>query len=70
MESDGDKNLESNIKRKSSDSMLDGGNVLQPFRFRLGAVLADRDFRKFMEGQFRFVLYCGSLLWILYWIKA
>lgn len=69
MDPDG-KNLESNIKRKSGDSMLDGGNVLQPFRFRLGTVLADRDFRKFVEGQFRFVLYCGSILWILYWIKA
>ena len=69
MDTDG-KNLESNIKRKSGDSMLDDSNVLQPFRFRLGTVLADRDFRKFVEGQFRFVLYCGSLLWILYWIKA
>lgn len=69
MDPDG-KNLESNIKRKSGNPLPDDGNVLQPFRFRLGTVLADRDFRKFVEGQFRFVLYCGSLLWILYWIKA
>ena len=69
MDPDG-KNLEPNIKGKSGNFMSDDGNVLQPFRFRLGTVLADRDFRKFVEGQFRFVLYCGSLLWILYWIKA
>jgi len=70
MESDGDKNLESNIKRESSNIMPSTGHVLQPFRFRLGTVLVDPGVRKFVESKFRIVLYSGVILWIIHFITS
>jgi len=70
MESDGDKNLESNIKRESSDTMSSNGHVLQPFRFRLSTILADPSVRKFVESKFRIVLYSGIILWIIHFIAS
>ena len=69
MDPDG-KNLESNIKTKSGNPLPDDGNVLQPFRFRLGAVLADPSVRKFVESKFRIVLYSGVILWIIHFIAS
>ena len=68
MESDGDKNLESNFKRKPGNAMPDASDVLQPVWLRHNPVLAYRKFRQHLESQFRIVLYCGVILWGLYTI--
>ena len=57
------KNLENNSDRQSSDLEHDAGPILQPVRFRYSSVLADPTDWKFMGREFRFVLYCGIVLW-------
>jgi hypothetical protein len=59
-------NLAKNTDGKPSNMVHDGRTVLQPVRFRRGSVLVDPTNWKFVESEFRFVLYCGSLLWALY----
>ncbi len=40
--------------------------VFQPFGVRRRPILASRDDWKFVMGEFRFVLYCGIILWVIY----
>jgi hypothetical protein len=44
----------------------DVSSVFQPFGVRRRPILADRDDWKFATSEFRFVLYCGIILWALY----
>ena len=55
-------------KRKTINDVFNFGSFLQPIRIRHYTVLADTMDRKFMEGQCRFILYSGVLLWALYFI--
>jgi hypothetical protein len=65
---DGDtgKNMEKNISGKSISNIFNVGAFFQSIRVRCGSVFSDITNRKFMEGELRLVLYCGSILWILY----
>ena len=59
-------NLEKNINEQSSNMVHDDRTVLQPIRVRHHSVLADSGNWQFVEREFRFVLYCGSLLWLIH----
>jgi hypothetical protein len=65
---DGDKqkNVEKNVSRQSLSNIFNDGSVLQSIWVRCRSVFPDITDRKFMESELRFVLYCGSVLWILY----
>ena len=65
MDSDS-RNLEKNFIGQPSDMVRDDSSVLQSVRIRRGSVLADPVNWQFMESEFRFVLYSGTLLWALY----
>lgn len=59
-------NLAKNTHGEPSDLVHDDRSVLQSVRLRRHSVLADPINWKFMEGELRFVLCCGSILWALY----
>jgi hypothetical protein len=66
-EMDGDNtHLEKNPNGESGNMVHDDSTVLQSVRVRHRPVLADFDNWKFVESEFRFVLYCGSLLWLIF----
>lgn len=45
-------------------------DVFQPFWVRCRSMVASTKNRKFIEGQCRFVLYSGIILWIIYLIST
>lgn len=58
---------------QTKNNQIEPGNVVhdvstifQPFGVRRRPILADRDDWKFAMGEFRFVLYCGLILWAIY----
>ena len=58
---------------KDKNNQIELGNmvhdvspVFQPFRVRRSPILASREDWKFASREFRFVLYCGIILWTLY----
>lgn len=57
------KNLENNPDRQSSDLEHDVSPILQSIRLRHSSVLADPADWQLMGREFRFVLYCGIVLW-------
>ena len=59
-------NLEGDVSRQSLPNLFNVGIVFQSFWIRRSSIFSDIMDRKFMESQFRFVLYCGSILWIIY----
>ncbi len=65
---DGDKqkNMESNISRQSLPNLFNVSTFLQSFRIRCGSIFSDIMDRKFMESELRFVLYCGTIFWVIY----
>lgn len=58
--------LEKNPNGQSSHLVHDDSSVLQSVRVRRGSVLADPVNWQFVESEFRFVLYSGTILWALY----
>jgi hypothetical protein len=50
----------------SEGSILDDSSILQSFWIRCRAVFPNITDRKFMEGQFRNVLYSGILFWFIH----
>ena len=69
---DGDSKTHTQVKKKRTSSSLpkrhvpNVGTVLQSFWVRCRSVFSDIMDRKFMESQLRYVLYCGSILWIIF----
>jgi hypothetical protein len=61
-----DKNMEKPILGQVSNLVHDDRVILQPVRFRYSSVLADVSNWKFMASELRFVLYSGSIFWIIY----
>jgi hypothetical protein len=55
-----------NNQIKPSNMVYDVSSVFQPFGVRRSPVLVDRDNWKFITSEFRFVLYCGIILWAFY----
>ena len=55
-----------NNQVKPGNMDYDVSPVFQPFGVRRRPILASRDDWKFVMGEFRFVLYCGIVLWVIY----
>jgi len=62
----GSTHLEKNLNGQSSHLVHDDSPILQPIRVRRHSVLADFANWQFVESEFRFVLYSGTLLWIIF----
>ena len=65
---DGDKqkNVEKNVSRQSLSNIFNVGIIFQSIWVRCRSVFPNITDRKFMESELRFVLYCGTFLWIIY----
>ena len=58
-------NLEKDLPRQSITTIFNVGFILQSFWIRCNSIFFNIINRKFMEIQFRVVLYCGILFWTL-----
>lgn len=47
---------------------IDAGTILQSVWIRCRTIFPNITDRKFMEGELRFVLYSGVILWTLYFV--
>ena len=66
MDDDSEKqNLEKNVSGQSLPNMFNVGIILQSLWIRCRSVFSDVMDREFMESQFYFVLYCGSIFWFV-----
>jgi hypothetical protein len=65
---DGDKqkNVEENLSGQSFTNIFNAGFVFQSIWFRCRSIFPLVTDRKFMESELRFVLYCGTVFWIIY----
>jgi hypothetical protein len=65
---DGDKqkNVEKNVSRQSLSNIFNVGIIFQSIWVRCRSVFPNITDRKFMESELRFVLYCGTFLWVIY----
>ena len=60
------KNVEKSVSRQSFPNIFNVGIVFQSIWFRCRSIFPDITDRKFMESELRFVLYCGTFLWVIY----
>lgn len=68
---DGDSEKRGNKKTgQISNSVDDGGSVLQSTGVRHSSVLVDTGNWKFVESELRFVLRCGVILWTIHIIST
>lgn len=63
---DGDSYLAKNIYKQPLDMVFDDCNVCKSLRLRHNSISVDLLHRKFVESEFRFVLYSGAIFWIVY----
>ena len=65
---DGEKqiNMEVNFSRQPLTNMFNGGSFLKSIWIRCNSIFSNIMDRKFMESELRLVLFCGSVLWIVY----
>ena len=68
---DRDKNNKTNKTQRTSSTIIerpvpDASSLLQSFWIRCRSVFPNITDRKFMESQFRIVLYCGILFWLIH----
>ena len=69
---DGDsKNKNKILGEKTENGDLQGddpisGSILQSIWFRCRSVFPDITNGKFMESELRYVLYCGTIFWIIF----
>lgn len=68
MDVDSEKYTGRNIK-PACDMGNDDSSILQSNGFRHSSILVDTGNWKFVEGEFRFVLYCGIVLWAIHFIS-
>jgi hypothetical protein len=67
MDNDGKtKNMERNTPRQHISNMSNDGTFLQSIWVRCRTIFSDIMDREFMESESRFVLYCGTILWIIF----
>ena len=59
-------NVEKDPPRQPIAGIFNACTIFQSFWIRCRSIFPDITNRKFMEGELRFVLYCGGILWILY----
>lgn len=73
METDGDSQTKK-LKRKRKESVIFQRYffsvmfILQPIWVRCRTIYINKNNGKYLERQFRFVLYCGSVFWLLYFL--
>lgn len=68
---DGDSEKYRNKKtRQDSNIINDDCAVLQPDGIRHSSILVDTGNWKFVESEFRFVLYCSIVLWTIHFIST
>ena len=60
------KNMAKNVSKQSFSNIFNVGIIFQSIWIRCRSVFPDITDRKFMESELRFVLYCGTFLWIIY----
>jgi hypothetical protein len=60
------KNVEKSVSRQSFPNIFNVGIVFQSIWVRCRSIFPDITDREFMESELRFVLYCGTILWIVY----
>ena len=60
------KNMEKNVPRESFSTISNDSSILQSVWIRCSSIFFNLKNRKFMEGELRVVLYCGSIFWIIY----
>ena len=66
MDDDSEKqNMEKNVSGQSLPNLFNVGIILQSIWIRCCSVFFNVMDRKFVESQLYFVLYCGSIFWIL-----
>jgi hypothetical protein len=67
MDNDGKtKNMENNTPRQHISNMSNDSTFLQSIWVRCRTVFSDIMDREFMESESRFVLYCGTIFWIIF----
>ena len=60
--------LEKNTKNKYFHRLPNVRDVFQPIWIRCRSIFSDIMDREFVESELRFVLYCGTILWVIYLI--
>jgi hypothetical protein len=55
-----------NEQKENSNHLSNGRNVRESFRIRRPSIDVDTINRFLVESQFRFVLPCGVLLWVIF----
>ena len=60
------KNLEKDFSRQSFSNIFNASTFFQSFWIRCRSIFPNITDREFMESELRLVLYCGSILWIVY----
>jgi hypothetical protein len=65
---DGEKrvNVEVNISRQPLTNMFNDGSIFKSIWIRCNSIFSNIMDRKFMESKLRFVLFCGTIFWIIY----
>ena len=65
---DGEKNqnVEKDPPRQPIAGIFNARTIFQSFWIRCRSIFPDITDRKFMESELRFVLYCGTFLWVIY----
>ena len=71
MDPEGDKQIKKSQKKRTQASLDKGsvfnvGSIFQSIWIRCCTVFPNITNRGFMEGQFRIVLYCGIIFWVIY----
>ena len=56
------------LNPKASHMEHDDSPIFQSSWIRRNPVLADESNWQFMARQFRYVLYCGAILWSIHWV--
>ena len=69
-EGDSKNNKQAEKQRKQNNAIqrhgIDAGTILQSFWIRCRSIFPTATDGKFMEGELRFVLYSGLILWSIY----
>jgi hypothetical protein len=65
---DGEKNqnMEKDPPRQPIAGIFNARTIFQSFWVRCRSIFPNITDRKFMESELRLVLYCGTILWIVY----
>ena len=73
MDPDGESNKQVKRKRKETKhverNIVGSMPIFQSIWVRCCSIFANQSYGGYLESQFRFVLYCGTFLWLLYFFS-